>query len=106
MDIDLYEDEVIIYLWDDKVKQMKREGSIYEEVEDFDDFVEVSIHYSPEPKDNKGERFDDVLDALEEIDQMLWQLEEGDDFEDIKDEFEWRKVTRTYEYYDKIRQQY
>ena len=101
MDVDHYDDEIIVYLWDDEIKRLKKEKSIYDDSEE----AIVSVHYD-DGRNTKGKRFDDILDALEEVDQMLWQLESGDNFNDIKDDFEWKKVMRTYEYYDKIRQQY
>ena len=38
---------------------------------------------------------------------MLWELAgTRKTFEAIKDDYEWEKVMRTYEYYDNIRNQY
>jgi hypothetical protein len=55
------------------------------------------------------ERYDSALDALEEVDDLLWHLTRADesvDLEDILRLYNWKKVMRTYEYYDEIRKQY
>jgi hypothetical protein len=116
MDVEFLENEIIAYLCNDTIKRLKKNKSMYQEKDNGiyeDSEMAVSLEYVGEANklkeenfDTEQEYFDDILDALEEVDQLLWQLECGDNFEDIKDDFDWKKVMRTYEYYDNIRQQY
>jgi hypothetical protein len=112
MDIDLHKDEVIIYLQREDIRRLRRKKKLNREESIYDGkeagtLKLISLHYNGGPVvNNRVETFDDTLDALEEVDQLLWQLESGDNFEDIKYDFDWKKVMRTYEHYDNIRQQY
>jgi len=108
MDVDILENEVIAYLHRNDIRDLKKKHRINENIVTSlkEESTTVTIDYDG-GETKEEDVFDDVLDALEEIDTMLWELSTGkSSFEDIEDDYEWEKVMKTYEYYDEIRSQY
>jgi len=116
MDVEIIEEmngEKMNILLDNRdITLLRKGGELNNEVETWADTITTRIIKKEKStigrtdSDSK-ERFDDVLNALEEIDAMLWELAGGQkSFEEIKDDYEWERVMRTYEYYDDIRNQY
>lgn len=112
MDVDFYEGEIVVYLTPEIIRDLKVQGSLYREIKEMDlsnnteKEITVDLQYHNH-YDDSGEYFDDVIDALEEVDSMLWELSGTiNSFEDIKNDYQWKKVMRTYEHYDNIRNQY
>jgi hypothetical protein len=110
MDVDILDKEIIIYLHRNDLRRLKSQKRINKNVVTSlkKESTEVTLDYdvSRNFSDN-DEVYDDIIDALEEVDSMLWELAGGfSSFESIKDNYNWEKAMKTYEYYDNIRNQY
>jgi hypothetical protein len=105
------------FINDRDIQRLRREGE--SKITQIDEHAgenreyEFSIVYEGSDKtiqDNFSDgRYDSALDALEEVDDLLWHLTSADEsvgLEDILRHYNWKKVMRTYEYYDEIRKQY
>lgn len=127
MDVDIYDSEIIAYLARRDIKELKTKNQIHKNSSINDDSVssfsdrkfDITLQYS-ERQTSQSEHYDDIMDALQEVNNMLYELNQQlvNEIENpenssleveilaIMDKYNWKKVMKTYEYYDNIRNQY
>lgn len=117
MDVDIYEDEVIIYLNRIILNKLKSQRQINKTVSTYKntdygtstntgDTLNLSLNYNGDDVSDK-EHYDDVMDALDVAHGILYYLFELDgDIETAKKEWDYWKILNTYEYYDEMRSEY
>ena len=107
MDVDVCENEVIIYLDRDAITKLKAYGNVYRTIPKStaqNEPYTIDVEYTP-PRPPTSPGYDDAMDTLEETYHLLNHLysEEGNTKEDAMEKFVVEAIRQTYEYSDSIR---
>ena len=116
MDIDFYDDEIIVYIWEEEIEKLlnghnlyKNQNVVYDEAN-----YKKEITISP-PEISKrvligdiskkeGGYYGDTLKALEEAFFMIEELKTENI--DIIEDFKWHKIQNTYRHYKEQQDRY
>jgi hypothetical protein len=114
VEIDEYSEvdgEIICYLDKSDISRIIMGYSAHQRIRFLDGEISFSIHDNfGVPQKHEGEKYDDVMDAVEEVHSLLFRLSReahtDEKIEGLLERYEYEKVMNTYEYFDNIREEY
>jgi hypothetical protein len=114
VDIDEYlevDGEIICYLDKSDISRIIMGYSAHQRIRFSDGVISVSVHDNfGVPEGESGNKYDDVMYALEEVHSLLFRLKReahtDEKIEGLLERYDYEKVMNTYEYFDNIRKEY
>jgi len=103
--------EIIFYLDKSDISRIIMGYSAHQRIRFLDGEISFSVHDNfGVPQEEPENKYDDVMDALEEVHSLLFRLKReahtDEKIESLLDKYKYEKVMNTYEYFDNIREQY